>query len=117
MLVSAVEIGEQSGTLSRNLTTIAEQMTKDLKIKQDIMGALLYPMIILGASILLMFGLATFVLPQLVGVFSSLGTNLPLSTRILIWISTVFQNYGMIITPGFFIGILLLVIFFKQKEN
>ncbi len=115
IFVSSVKVGESSGTLAQNLTYVASQMDRELEVRRNVQGAMLYPAIILIATVILGFALATFILPQMTKLFKSLDVELPLSTRILIWIADVFGQYGFIIGPaviGFFIFLFWI---FRQK--
>lgn len=115
VFVSAVKTGEHSGTLAKNLQFVAEQMEKDLAVRRNIQGAMLYPSIVLSATVLIGLALATFVLPQMAGVFSSLDIELPLSTRIVMWVARLFQNYGAIISPAILVGIVGMIVLFRRK--
>ena len=66
------------------------------------MSALTYPIILIGFSIIVIFGLLTFVLPQVVGQFQT-GAELPLLTEILIGLS---NNILMIL---FFLAFLIFI--------
>ena len=115
IFISSVRVGESSGTLAENLNVLAEQLEKDLEIRRNIQGAMLYPGIIISATLILGLALATFVLPQMAGVFSSLHVQLPFTTRVVIWLAEKFRLHGAIITPSILIGLVTLVIFLRQK--
>lgn len=98
--INLVRIGEDSGTLSQNLEYLSKKLDKDLSLRKKIQGVILYPSIIIGASVLMMVGLSIFILPKLSDLFSSLSVNLPLSTRILMWLSNVMKQYNILILAG-----------------
>lgn len=115
IFISAVKVGESSGTLAKNLTHMAQQMERDLEVRRNVQGAMLYPSIIIVATVILGLALATFVLPQMTGIFRSLDVELPWSTRALIWVSGVFQTYGAIVTPAVVLGFILLLYFLRRR--
>jgi type II secretory pathway component PulF len=115
IFVSSVIIGENSGSLAPNLNRLAIQMEKELNLRRTIQSAMLYPMIVMVAALGLGFAVATFVLPQIAGVFESLNVPLPLTTRMLIAVSKIFELYGFIITPMIFGGLIFLVWFLQLK--
>ncbi len=115
IFVSAVKIGETSGTLAENLKQVATQMQHDLRVRQNIQSAMFYPIIVLVATIGLGFAIATFVLPQMIDVFVSLNVELPWTTRFLIFLAHLFGNYGLFIAPATIVGVILVVMFLKQK--
>ncbi len=90
--ISLVNIGEQSGTLEQSLINLATHLKKSHDLTSKIRGALLYPAIIFTAVIGLGFTLGVFVLPKLMGFFESLNTELPLSTKILLFMSAFFVS-------------------------
>lgn len=91
---STVYIGEQSGTLSENLARLAEQMKKELDLRRNVQSALLYPVIVLIVAGVLGMGAALYILPELTSVFAGIGVDLPLSTRILIFLAELFDAHG-----------------------
>lgn len=115
IFISAVKVGESSGTLAKNLTHVAHQMERDLEVRRNVQGAMLYPSIIIVATGIIGLALATFVLPQMTAVFESLDVELPWTTRVLIWISKLFQEHGAVVTPAVFISIVFLLWFLRRR--
>ncbi len=115
IFISSIRVGEGSGTLSENLTHMAEQMERDLEVRRNISGAMLYPSIVIVATILLSLALATFVLPQMTSIFRSLDVELPWSTRTLIFIADLFQEHGAIVTPLVIVGLTSFVYLLKRR--
>lgn len=96
MYVNIVKIGEESGTLEQNIAYLANQLGKNYALKKQIMGAMLYPIIIFSGTIVLAAGMAIFVLPKISGMFKNFNTALPLSTRALIALSDFLQTHGIL---------------------
>lgn len=109
--INLVRIGEESGTLSKNLEYLSKKLDKDFILRKKIQGVIFYPAIIIGASIIMMIGLSVFILPKLSDLFSSLDVDLPLSTRILMWISNAIKQYNIFIVLGLVLTIILFRIF------
>ena len=84
---SLVTAGDSSGNLDVIFNKLADYLEESALIRQKVMSALTYPIILIGFSIIVIFGLLTFVLPQVVGQFSRAGAELPLLTEILIGLS------------------------------
>ncbi len=109
--LNMVKIGEESGTLEQSLINLADHLKKSHDLRSKIQAAMLYPMIVLTAMIGLGFTLSIFVLPKLVGLFSSLGSTLPWSTRVLIWTSTFMsRNWAAVIVWAIVLIVGILVI-------
>jgi type IV pilus assembly protein PilC len=106
LFISSVRIGESSGTLSENLTHLATQMERALEIRRSIQGAMLYPGVVISATVILGLALATFVLPQMASIFTSLNIELPWATRVMIWFAEVFQAHGQWLSPTIIVMIL-----------
>lgn len=98
--ISLVKVGEESGNLESNLGYLSTQIKKSYEFNKKVKGALLYPGLILSTALIAGGGLAVFVLPQLVDLFKSLNTDLPLSTRILLWVAQLMKDYGIVIIGG-----------------
>ncbi|KPJ55099.1 hypothetical protein AMJ47_01065 [Parcubacteria bacterium DG_72] len=104
--VNIINIGEESGTLDKNLEYLAFHLKKNNQIKRKIIAAMIYPAIVLLATFGLGSALAVFILPKLIPLFKSLKVELPLSAKILLFISELIENYGIFI----FFGIIALLI-------
>lgn len=115
LFISAVRVGEGSGTLAKNLTHMAHQMERDLEVRRNVQGAMLYPGIIIVSTVILGLALATFVLPQMTSVFRSLDVELPWTTRLLIWTAETFQTHGAVLTPSILAGMIALVVLLRQR--
>lgn len=96
VVVHLVHAGEQSGTLGQNFETLAQWLERDARMRQEIMQATLYPKIVFGATLVVAFGLAIFILPRLIPLFSGLGMELPLATRILIAVTEFLQAHWLL---------------------
>lgn len=94
LYVSMVRAGEASGQMSQSLEQLCNHYERVQEAREKIISALIYPAIILGVGIITIVVAMVFVIPQFEGIFSSLGSTLPLPTRILIGMSDAFIKYG-----------------------
>ncbi len=90
-----VAVGEQSGNLEMVLHQMADYHEKQGVLAKKIGGALTYPLMVLGVGAVVVVILMTVVMPQLLGMFTAMGVELPLPTRILIGITNVFNTYTL----------------------
>lgn len=95
--LNLIRAGESSGTLQGNLDQLSIQLQKEHDLNQKIRGAMMYPMVILTIGLLITVGIVVFVLPNIIGIFDSLHVELPLSTRIVLWISRTTSAHGVLI--------------------
>jgi type IV pilus assembly protein PilC len=97
VFLSIISAGEQSGKLEENLIHLGEQLEKEYDLQKKVQGALLYPVIILVATVFIAVGLSTFVLPKLLTLFNSFGEDLPLITKIILGLADGLRLYWPII--------------------
>jgi len=92
--VKLVQSGEVSGKLHETLLYLADHLEKSQEINSKIKGALAYPAFVVFALIVVTGIMVVYVLPQLLTIFKDVGVqNLPLTTRMLIWITNFVNNY------------------------
>lgn len=110
--INLVRVGETSGTLAENLQYLTEELKKKDELKKKVRGAMIYPIVILFAT-LGITSLMTFVIfPKILPVLTSLNVKLPLVTRIFIVISSFMIKYGIWVFTGIValgIGIFLML--------
>jgi len=115
LFVSAVFAGESSGTLENNLSNIAQQLETEKELRAKIKSAMVYPLIVLVATFFLGIAMVFLVLPKITPLFESMDMDLPLTTRLLIWISNQAEERGFIIFWGLLGFILLCIWIIKQN--
>ena len=93
--IHIIRIGEESGTLSQNLTYLAEELYKKQQLRRKVLGALIYPIFIVLATFGITGTLTVYIFPKLLPIFASLHVTLPLTTRALIATSSFLSNYGL----------------------
>lgn len=97
LYISLVKAGEASGKLDEILLKLADNLENQRAIRGKLKGALIYPALVIAAMIGVMFVMITFVLPQLLNLYKDFEIELPVTTQILISVSTFFQQYWMIV--------------------
>lgn len=105
---ATVAAGEHSGHLDLVLEKLADYTEARQILSQDISRALVYPILVIGVAILIVAGLMTYVVPQVIQVFADTGQTLPTPTRVLIAISDFLRAYGLLVVlllAGVVIGI------------
>ncbi|MFH1769331.1 MAG: type II secretion system F family protein [Parcubacteria group bacterium] len=100
--INLLKIGELSGSLADNLDYLAEALDKQQTLKSKARGAMIYPIIILIATVGMMLGMIFFIFPKILPVFESLKVDLPLSTRVFIGIATFLIDNGIPFVVGLF---------------
>jgi len=97
ILINMIEAGEMSGSVDQALDRMATHFEKELKLRQKIINALIYPAIVILVAIGVLIIMLTFVVPTFVGIFSELNVELPATTRFIISSSNFMRNNFVLI--------------------
>lgn len=93
IFIPMVHAGEESGSLPKNLTEVGISLKKSYDLNKKIKGAMTYPSIVVCAMLAIGIFMMIYVVPTLTKTFKDLGSELPSSTKIIIWLSdTISQN-------------------------
>jgi len=109
-----ITLGEKTSTLDLMLTRIAEHLEKTVKMKEKLIGALLYPSTVIVVAIFVFLALLIGVVPQFEQFFLEAGTPLPLLTRVVMTASHGLASTVLFIGL-FFFTIISGFIFLKKK--
>lgn len=91
--VNIVKSGETSGKLDEVLLYMADQMEKDYDLISRIRGAMIYPLFIVGGLFVVGLLMMIFVIPKITDLLKESKAALPLSTQMLIWVSSFLRNF------------------------
>lgn len=95
--VNMVKSGEVSGNLPAILEKIADHLESEYEIRSKMLGAMMYPAVILVIFVLIFVVIMIFVIPGLVEVLKGTGQELPIATRMVIAVSDFFVVYWYIV--------------------
>jgi len=115
LYINMIKKGEESGTLEDELKRLAHELEKSIKLKSKIKSALIYPAFVLIAVFGLGMSVAIFILPKILPLFRTLNVDLPVTTKILIWVAEVFKDHGNIIFISSVVGGIFLFWLLKRK--
>ena len=117
LYIALVRSGEASGKMSDILLKLAENLEKQREFKGKITGALIYPLIIVVGMVSVMFIMITFVIPKLLNLYKDFNVELPITTQMLIVISSFSSKFWPFILVFLFIGLTALKNYFKTKPG
>lgn len=100
LYVSMVRAGEMGGVLDTTLDRLATQLEKQDSLKRSVKSAMTYPILIGVFALVVLFALILFVIPIFGQMYSDLGGQLPLLTRIMVGISDALRGWWFIILPA-----------------
>lgn len=111
--VSMVRAAESSGSLDLVLNKLAESLEREREFSSKVVGAMIYPSILIGVTILVVILVSTFVLPKLKDLFTSSNVTLPLATVILLGFSDLMSKIWIV----FVVGFVVVLIFLRRLHN
>lgn len=91
--VNLVRSGEASGRLEETLQRLATQQEKNYTLIKKVRGAMMYPAFVLVAMVAATIVMLVVVIPPLKAIFADAGAQLPLPTRVLIFLSDAMRSY------------------------
>jgi general secretion pathway protein F len=116
LYISMIRAGETGGVLDIVLDKLTEFLETAKELRDSVVSAMVYPLILTvtgGISIVI---LLTFVIPRFSSIFNEIGGNLPLSTQIILTISQALRSYWWIVFP-MIIAAFALVKFYAGTEK
>lgn len=97
---SLVAAGETGGKLDVMLDRLARLLRQQVKVRKQIMGAMVYPTLLMGVAGAVVVVMMTFVLPRFEGLFKSIGSDLPPLTKVLMSCSHFMRDSWMWLVGG-----------------
>src|SRR3989338_585841 len=115
--INIIRVGETSGTLYTNLKYLSDELEKKRQLRQKVVGALVYPIVIIIAALGISALMTVFLFPKLMPIFQSLNVPLPFTTRALLYLSFVLTNYWLYIILGLVVLITIFVILMRMNKS
>src|SRR5678815_3800019 len=95
LYVNMINAGEAGGVLDLILARLADFMEKAAKLKKKVVGAMIYPAVVISIAVGIVSMIMVFVIPKFKTIFQDFGTKLPSITVYLLVVSRWFaQDYG-----------------------
>src|SRR6476660_6162108 len=95
LYVNMINAGEAGGVLDIILSRLADFMEMAAKLKKKVIGAMIYPAVVITIAVGIVSMIMIFVIPKFEQIFKDFGTTLPGITKVLLAISRWFANdYG-----------------------
>ncbi len=95
--IALVKAGEAAGILDKILDRLADTLEKQKDFQGKTKGALIYPAMVLLTMAIVGVVMMVFVVPKLTAMYTDLGAQLPLPTRILMFISDFFIQFWYVL--------------------
>ena len=117
LYVNMVAAGETGGVLDTILNRLAAYIEKSMKLKRQVKGAMVYPVVVTTIAVLVIAIIMIFVVPTFAKMFTQLGGILPLPTRIVIGMSNFIAGIGGLMVFGVIVAIIVAIIQFRKTEK
>jgi type IV pilus assembly protein PilC len=116
LYVAMVEAGETGGILDQTLTRVATQLEKDAALRRQIKAAMIYPSLIGGFALVVLFALVAFLVPVFEKIFKDFGGELPAITKFTVWLSDMMTTrwYVMLVVT---VAVVALFRHWKNSES
>ncbi len=111
---SLVGAGESSGHLPEMFDRLAALKQKQLRVRNSVIGALIYPCLLLTLGLNIFVSLLLFVIPRFANLFQMLAVPLPATTRVLVQASTILRGYWWLIGPLVVGAVVALVVYLRS---
>ncbi|MGB0595763.1 MAG: type II secretion system F family protein [Rubripirellula sp.] len=114
-LSAMLAAAEASGDVPETFRRVCTRMRGELTMRGTVFGAMIYPVILIGASSVVMTALVLGVLPQFGRVFASMGRPVPIYTQALLSVGTFCRTYWI----GILLALISLVVvgFFMRRTS
>ncbi|MEN9845716.1 MAG: hypothetical protein RIS36_863 [Pseudomonadota bacterium] len=117
LYVNMVQSGEASGTLDTILENLSDYYEAQMELRRKISSALFYPILMFGFCTLVVIGLVTFVVPNIVEIFIKQKIDLPFPTRAVIALSNALTGYWWAIIGLIALSISLVRYYYRQPKG
>ena len=114
---ATVAAGEQSGHLDSVLERLADYTEGREALRQKVLGAMLYPIVLTVMSFTIVSILLAYVVPKVVQVFENSHAKLPLMTRALVGLSDLIRHFGLWLLLAIVAGAVAFARWQKDPDN
>jgi type IV pilus assembly protein PilC len=115
LYVNMVRAGEAGGVLEEIMRRLAQFMEKIESLRRKIIGASIYPVIVICIAVAVVLFIMTFIVPRFKDVFSQVGVGMPTMTLLLLSMSDFIKGYWYVILLAPVVGFILLRAWGKTK--
>jgi type IV pilus assembly protein PilC len=113
LMINMIRAGEVGGFLDGVLLQIAENYEAEVKLKGKIKSAMTYPVVVFVMAILAVTGMLLFIVPVFAKMFAGLGAQLPLPTRMLMFLS----DFLKVAFPFLIVGLIVFMFVWRRIKH
>lgn len=113
IMIHMTRAGEVGGFLDQVMSQLAANFEAEVRLRGKIKSAMTYPVVVFIMAILAMTAMLLFIVPVFANMFASLGGELPLPTRILVWLSSALK----ILAPFIVIALMAFTFWWRKHKR
>lgn len=120
LFTNMIEAGETGGILDLILQRLSTFIEKIVKLRRDVVSALIYPTAVIAIAVLVVAAIMIFVIPQFQAIFMGLlgpGEKLPLPTRIVVAFSDFIAGWGGLAVAGVVVAVFVSIKFYYKTPD
>lgn len=107
LYINMIKAGEAGGILDVVLDKLTEFLESTRELKEYVVSAMIYPVILAVTGSISIIILLTYVLPKFTIIFAEMGSSLPFSTQVLLTVSNAMKTYWWLLLPGVAISVFI----------
>jgi general secretion pathway protein F len=115
--IHMIQAGEASGSMDVVLVKLADFLEHQSMVKSKVRSAMIYPVLMMGVSIVVLSFLFSFVIPKILRIFADTKSTLPFITVILISISNIFIQFWWAIAGIFILSVVYVKKYIKKNRE
>lgn len=113
IMIHMTRAGEVGGFLDQVMSQLAANFEAEVRLRGKIKSAMTYPVVVFIMAILAMTAMLLFIVPVFANMFASLGGELPLPTRILVWLSSALK----ILAPFIVVALVVFTYWWRKHKR
>ncbi|HSX00906.1 MAG TPA: type II secretion system F family protein [Candidatus Saccharimonas sp.] len=117
VMVNLVKAAEEAGTLDETLKDMVDSIKKEMEFSSNIRASLAYPTFICVVFMGVLVLILSFVIPRVSKIFVSLHVPLPITTKVMFWVSTFMLAYWPYLLGGLIAAIVAVVVLFERNRR
>ena len=114
--IASIKAGEEGGVLDKVLLRLADNLEQRKEFLAKVKGAMIYPVIVVVGMIGVTFIMMIFVVPKMTSLYGEFGTEMPLSTRVLIGLAN-FVSANVLLFPLAVAGLIFAFSSFNKTKS
>jgi general secretion pathway protein F len=107
LYVNMVRAGEIGGSLDATLARLANYLERSKALKESVINAMIYPAILVVMVFAALFVLLVFVVPQFMPMFKDMNVELPMITKIVLFVGTTLRDWWWLLGIGIFMAVVV----------